>query len=293
MAGPDDNELNSPGNNVSNPDIDDSEDTDDSENTNNASNTSNASNTRNASDTDDSDTEEENNETEYTCTSIKCFDELITHIKEKKRKLNLYRKILELKYNRYKKCHNAWSISTILLSTCLTLIESCKLIFLDEDNDEVTRNFYDLSPIFIGSVITCTSSILKFKKYQEKMESFSNTIEKCVTMIAKIKNKQEMYELHKTGCNDKKFKTLLDNYNEEILKEFFLIYQESQKYIKNTDYDKYARVINNSELHKHIIEKERLRFYRDYKKYDKKKKMDIDKEIIEINKCYRYKCCCC
>ena len=125
------------------------------------------------------------------------------------------------------------------------------------------------------------------------MESFSNTIEKCVTMIAKIKNKQEMYELHKTGCNDDKFKTLLDNYNEEILKEFFLIYQESQKYIKNTDYDKYARVINNSELHKHIIEKERLRFYRDYKKYDKKKKMDIDKEIIEINKCYRYKCCCC
>ena len=135
------------------------------------------------------------------CSDINCIDELINHIKEKKRKLNLYRKILELKYNRYKKCHNAWSISTILLSTCLTLIESCKLIFIDKD-DKINREIYDLSPIFIGSIITCTSSILKFKKYQEKMELSSNTIEKCVSMIAKIKNKLEVYELHKTGCNN-------------------------------------------------------------------------------------------
>ena len=226
-----------------------------------------------------------------TCSDVNCINELIIHIKEKKRKLNLYRKILELKYNRYKKCHNVWSISTILLSTCLTLIESCKLIFLDND-DKINKDIYDLSPILIGSIITCTSSILKFKKYQEKMELFSNTIEKCITMIAKIKNKHEIYELNRTGCTNQILKTLLDNYNEEILKEFFLIYQETQKYIKNTDYDKYARIINNSELHKHIIEQERLIFYKKYAEYEEKKNMDIDQKIIEINKCYRYKCCC-
>ena len=225
--------------------------------------------------------------------SIKCIDDLIKQIKEKKRKLNLYRKILEIKYNRYKKCHNAWSISTILLSTCLTLIESCKLIFLDDDSAETDKNFYDLSPIFIGTVITCTSSILKFKKYQEKMELFSNTIEKCVTMVAKIKNKQEMYQLYKDGCSKKNFQDLLDGYNEEILKEFYLIYQESQKYIKNSDYDKYARIINNSELHKHIIEQERLKFYKQYEGYNASYTFDMDHKIKEIEKCYKYKCCCC
>ena len=66
--------------------------------------------------------------------NIDCVEDLIEHIKGKKRRLYLYRKILELKYNRYKKCHNFWSISTILLSSFLTLIESCKLIFLDEDS---------------------------------------------------------------------------------------------------------------------------------------------------------------
>ena len=227
-----------------------------------------------------------------TC-SIKCIGELIEQIKEKKRKLNLYRKILEIKYNRYKKCHNAWSISTILLSTCLTLIESCKLVFLEDDSTESNKNFYDLSPIFIGSVITCTSSILKFKKYQEKMELFSNTIEKCVTMVAKIKNKQEMYQLYKDGCCNKSFKELLEGYNEEILKEFYLIYQESQKYIKNSDYDKYARIINNSELHKHIIEQERLKFYDQYKGYNASYVFDMEDKIKEVEKCYKYKCCCC
>ena len=47
--------------------------------------------------------------------NIDCVEDLIEHIKGKKRRLDLYRKILELKYNRYKKCHNFWSISTILL----------------------------------------------------------------------------------------------------------------------------------------------------------------------------------
>ena len=238
-------------------------------------------------------TESEKSECINNSCSIKCIKQLIEHIKGKKRKLDLFRKILEIKYNRYKKCHNAWSISTILLSTCLTLIESCKLIFLDGDSAESDKNFYDLSPIFIGSVITCTSSILKFKKYQEKMELFSNTIEKCVTMVAKIKNKQEMYQLYKDGCCNKSFKELLEGYNEEILKEFYLIYQESQKYIKNSDYDKYARIINNSELHKHIIEQERLKFYDQYKEFNESYVFDMNEKIKEVEKCYKYKCCCC
>ena len=55
------------------------------------------------------------------CINLKCVKDIIEHIQEKKRKLDLFRKILELKYNRYKKCHNFWSISTILLSTLFNI----------------------------------------------------------------------------------------------------------------------------------------------------------------------------
>uniref|UniRef100_A0A6C0C7F7 SMODS and SLOG-associating 2TM effector domain-containing protein n=1 Tax=viral metagenome TaxID=1070528 RepID=A0A6C0C7F7_9ZZZZ len=223
------------------------------------------------------------------CLNIKCVADLIKHIKDKKRKLDLYRKILELKYNRYKKCHNFWSISTILLASGLTLVESCKLIFLDDDNnDRVSHDFFDLSPIFLSTVITCSSSILKFKKYQEKMELYNNVIEKCVNMISKLKNKKELLELQKNCFNDELLESLLTSYNEEILSEYCIIYQESQKYIKNTDYDKYSRILNYSELHKYVIEKERLLFYEKYKA-----KIDVDDIVKKSNNCVMNKLCCC
>ena len=221
--------------------------------------------------------------------NIDCVEDLIEHIKDKKRRLDLYRKILELKYNRYKKCHNFWSISTILLSSFLTLIESCKLIFLDEDNnDKVAHDFFDLSPILLSTVITCSSSILKFKKYQEKMELYNNVIEKCVNMISKLKNKRDLLKLQTNCFNDELLENLLKSYNEEILTEYCIIYQESQKHIKNTDYDKYSRILNYSELHKHIVEKERLLFYEKYKPT-----IDINTMIKKSGKCAKNNMCCC
>ena len=71
-----------------------------------------------------------------------------------------------------------------------------------------------------------------------------------------------------------------------------MIFQESQKYIKISDYDKYARIINNSELHKHIIESERDKFYKEYEIYEKKMKINMPDKIKEVEKCYKYKCCC-
>ena len=205
------------------------------------------------------------------CLNLECLDDLIIHIREKKRKMDLFRKILELKYHSYKCCHNFWSVSTILLSSILTLIESCKLIFIDDNNDnETAEDFFSFSPIFISTVITCSTSILKFKKYQEKMELLNNVIQNCVLMVSKLKNKKELVHLQKS-CNNKEFlDEFLSTYNDEILIEYCNIYQESQKYIKSSDYDKYAKQINYSELYKHMIEQERQEFYYHYKHHHPK-----------------------
>ena len=218
--------------------------------------------------------------------NLGCIDVLIDHIREKKRKMDLFRKILELKYHRYKVCHNFWSVSTILLSSVLTLIESCKLIFVDEnDNNETVDEFFSFSPIFISTVITCSTSILKFKKYQEKMELLNNVIQNCVAMISKLKNKKEILQLQKKCRNDKVLEEFINTYNEEILAEYCNIYQESQKYIKSTDYDKYAKQINYSELYKHMVEQERREFYKHYENHTPKIILtDIMKETNEKKK---------
>ena len=224
--------------------------------------------------------------TKELCINLKCVKDIIEHIQEKKRKLDLFRKILELKYHRYKSCHNFWSVSTILLSSVLTLIESCKLIFVDENSDnEITEEFFAFSPIFISTVITCSTSILKFKKYQEKMELLNNVIQNCVAMIAKLKNKKEMLQLQENCYDEDILKELINTYNDEILLEYCNIYQESQKYIKSTDYDKYAKQIHFSELYKHMIEEERQEFYKHYSEHNPKIVLaDVIKQTNEKKK---------
>jgi len=208
---------------------------------------------------------------------------LLLLIHEKKVKLVQSKSILEFKYNKYKKCHNFWNIGTILLSSTLTLVESSKLVFIKEDNglSYIINNFFKLSPILLGTFITCSASIIKFKKYQEQMEGLYIVIDKCIAMIAKLKNKkdeilllkhkEQQLNIDSTNCDSeeiKKFKqsveTLNETFKNDIIKEFSNVYQETERYINYNDYNKYLNIINNIEFKKHILREDKEKFFNDY-----------------------------
>lgn len=208
------------------------------------------------------------------------------HFNKKYRKLNQSKSILELKYKKYKWCNNVWNISIIGVSTILTLIESCKLVFLDigesyEENN-VMQNFFVLSPIFLGTSITGISSFIKFKKYQEHMEEIYILIDKCIGMLAKIKNKMdeidillknyEVYKKHELFkdshyvdlfCKD--VKNIHRIYEKDIIKEFLVVYHETERYINFKDYDKHLHTINRSAFKRHILYTDKDIFYDEYK----------------------------
>ena len=114
--------------------------------------------------------------------NLKHILELIDY---KKWNITESKSILELKYNKYKKCLNIWNTITIIFSSVLTLIESSKLVFIDSEDTEttLTKNFFILSPIAIGTFITCSSGIIKFKKYQEQMEEIYILIDKSICQL--------------------------------------------------------------------------------------------------------------
>ena len=205
------------------------------------------------------------------------------YINEKKRKLDQSKRILELKYANYKSCNDFWNIGTIVLSSCLTLIESSKLIFITDETPKLIESVFDLTPIFLGTFFTCSSSILKFKKYQEKMESLYIVIDKCITMIAKLKNIREEIKLL-SDCGEE-FNKLKNDYVSNICKEYSTVYQETERYITNQDYDIYLRIINQSDYNKHMIEHDKNEFYKNYH-HD----LNIDK-IISKMEVKKEKCC--
>ena len=184
--------------------------------------------------------------------------------------------IKEIQDEKYKKCNDFWNIGTIFLSSLLTFIESTKLIFITDDTDIFVKNIFDLTPIFFGTVITCSASIIKFKKYQEKMELLNIIIDKCIIMITKLKNKREEIKLL-SDCGEE-FHKLKNDYVNNICKEFSDVYQESERYITNNDYDIYLRIINNSDYNKHIIDTDKTLFYKNY--YHE---IDIEKIVSNLD----------
>lgn len=208
-------------------------------------------------------------------------NKLKDYINEKKRKIDQSRRILELKYEKYKKCNDRWNIGTIVLSSLLTFIESTKLIFIDENSSYLVKNLFDLTPIFFGTVITCSASVIKFKKYQEQMEKLNIMIDKCIIMIAKLKNIREEIKLM-NDCGEE-IQKIKNNYMSNICKEFSDVYQETERYITNEDYDVYLKLINDSDFNKHIMEYNKTKFYNT-------KITDIN-EVISKLQLKKEKCC--
>ena len=112
---------------------------------------------------------------------LNCKNYLINHIEDKLNKLETKIKLVEMKNSDYKSCYNCVNISIIIMSTLLTFLESFKAIYINkvtEDNQNLfVKYLFDMLPIGIGSIITCSASILKFKKYQEKMENICKILE--------------------------------------------------------------------------------------------------------------------
>ena len=82
-------------------------------------------------------------------------------------KLSQKIRIMDKKNTSYKNCFDCVNIGIILLSSLLTLIESFKTEF-DDHFSYFLKKYLKLSPIILSSIITCSASILKFKKISRK-----------------------------------------------------------------------------------------------------------------------------
>ena len=240
---------------------------------------------------------------------ISVLKNLFKLIDEKKINLKRSKNILELKYNKYKKCHNFWNISTIVLSSILTLIESSKLVFIDDTviHDDLSHKFFQLSPILLGTFITGTASVIKFKKYQEQMEEIYIVIDKCIAMISKLKNKRDEIIMlrHKEKqiniCDNnenetiqfqKDVQTLNTTFKNDIIKEFGNVYVETEKYINYNDYEKFLKKINDIEYKKHVLRIDEQKFFDEYDHdIEKCRMIDIKKETIDNHKDRSKNCC--
>ena len=164
------------------------------------------------------------------------------HLQEKLDFLSDRLDLLQMKYNGYKKWYDRINISIIIISTILSVFESFRLEVKDfiDESDHGLNLMFNMTPIIISSTITCSAAVVKFKKYQEKMEEMQFTREKILTSISRIENVKESLWFNK----DHEFDNIKNNY----LKEVFTTYNESiselKRHIKFDDPHKFNKHLN-------------------------------------------------
>ena len=194
--------------------------------------------------------DENNDEAEIFSMNKKSFFE---HLQGKLDKITTRCRLIKFKYSKYKQYYDWVNISIIIVSTILTLIESGKNEFgLDELEEGFGKNFLQYLPVFFSCIISTAAAILKFKKYQEKMEMIGRTIEKSIFFISKIKKLQE--ELYFTDKMED-----IDNAKSKYQSEIYELYnacnEDIEKHLKDNDHMKFQQKINNLDLEVLLMEK--------------------------------------
>ena len=170
-------------------------------------------------------------------------EDLYKNIKLKLNVLSRRDKIIQIKLAKYQKKNENLNMFIIFVSSILGIYETFRV----KIDDIVKSQFVDVStniiPIVLSGIITCTASIIKLKKYQEKSDNIHLTREKVSVARANLKTVQEHLLFCKSNEDLQKIKKIYFN-------NAFSSYCDGNayldKYVKEIDYRKYGQRINYS-----------------------------------------------
>ena len=165
--------------------------------------------------------------------------EFQNYIQRKLDRINIRTNIISFKYSGYKLYFDIVNISIIVISALLTFIETVKAEFELEDTEHKhLNNFFSIIPIIISSTITISAAVLKFKKYQEKMESLSRCIDKAIFTSFRLKRIKEQA---RHVVSEEGMKKIIDNYIKEPHDLYLKCQEEMEKNLKYEELVKHMK----------------------------------------------------
>jgi|688.fasta_scaffold00020_69 hypothetical protein len=125
--------------------------------------------------------------------------DLLDHITKDKEKTNDKLFIISAAYDKIYKKYYTISLSILILSSIVTLIEAFRLSIIEfiNNSDSVSTDTYVISFIMniltltMGTVITILSSVIRFKNYRELLEQLKDKQNLLITYREKYNKKYE------------------------------------------------------------------------------------------------------
>lgn len=227
------------------------------------------------------------NRSEPFAPAINIPENLYHNIKLKLTALSNRDKILQIKLAKYQKKHENLNMFIIVVSSILGIYETFRVKIDDVEKTPVLDVGANVVPIFLSGIITCTASIIKLKKYQEKSDAIHLTREKVSVARSNLKTVQEHLLFCKSSDELEKiqkiyFKTTFDSY---CSAQSYL-----DKHVKEIDYLKYGQKINYSDGFCVEDEEDEEIGSNDRKKdTNKDKNIKVNKPLLNMNVSYDFK----
>ena len=197
--------------------------------------------------------------------------ELIGRLQRKIDRMQDRKVITEMKQEAYKRLFDYFNILILFLSAMLTVLEAIKNDIDVERSPEPTKQFFKLSPLIISTGIGLITAIIKFKQFQETMETNTKAIEKSIFTTFRMKKLQE--DLH--FADDITFIKIREIYKEEIFPLYNQAQEELEGALKHTDIIKYSSIKKKLENEGN---KKLLKLQRQEDEYNDRYGEDLDEE---------------
>ena len=178
----------------------------------------------------------------------KKFDD---HIQKKIDKLGERTRYINYKFEDVRYYFRKYSITIIYLATLLTLIEALmNSLPIEQIENIIARNTIRFIPLVISSSISLLAALIKFNKYEDKIENITRTTEKCITTMAKLKNiKEQLY----FSTSNKKIVKLITIFLNTIYAEYLESNTNIENQLLDTDYAIYMKKVANNDIKRHEI----------------------------------------
>ena len=164
----------------------------------------------------------------------------IMYVQDQIQKLKIRTNILRFKYGSYKQWFDGYNIAILLLSALLTLIEAMRAQFDVNVGgmDTPTEIGFGVTPIVISSVVTVASALVKFKRYESRMQDLQSAIQQAIYTIYRLKRIQETTKHLST---DEELTTLVQMYSEDVYKEYIECLSTMERNLRYEDLVKHMK----------------------------------------------------
>jgi len=178
----------------------------------------------------------------------KKFDD---HIQKKIDKLGERTRYINYKFEDVRYYFKKYSITIIYLATLLTLIEALMNIFpIQQISNIIIINIIRFIPLLLSSSISLLAALIKFNKYEDKIENITRTTEKCIVTMAKLKNiKEQLY----FSSSNKKVAKLITIFLNNIYADYLESNTNIEKQLIDTDYVIYMKKVANNDIKRNEI----------------------------------------